>query len=162
QETAKVFAFAPPKPVMIESGKQTHADVELVGGATAKGVVVDEQGKPVPHVYVRMVEPSGDLGESATDAEGRFECTTMAGNGDYRVPVYPSPAAQIAFKPATGEQEVVPIKDGNTHVTGLEIAIKYEQLAIAGRIVDDTGAPVSDVHVEAIGTVQGGGGSNGM
>jgi hypothetical protein len=162
QETAKVFAFAPPKPVMIEAGKQAHADVELVGGATAKGVVVDEQGKPVPHVYVRMIEPQGDIGESATDAEGRFECTTMAGHGDYRVSVYPSPAAQIAFKPAKGEQEVVPVKDGNTHVTGLEIAIKYEQLAIAGRIVDDTGAPVSDVHVEAIGTVQGGGGSNGM
>jgi RNA polymerase sigma factor (sigma-70 family) len=163
QETAKVFAFAPPKPVMIEAGKHAHADVELVGGATAKGVVVDEQGKPVPHVYVRMIAPTtGDLGESATDDEGRFECTTMAGDGDYRISVYPSPAAQIAFKPAKGEQEVVAIKDGNTHVTSLEIAIKYEQLAIAGRIVDDTGAPVSDVHVEALGTVQGGGGANGM
>ena len=162
QEMTKVFAFAPPKPVQIAARQVNHADIDLTGGATAKGVVVDEQGNPVPHVYVRMVEQGGDLGESATDAEGKFECTTMAGGGDYRVSVYPSPAGQIAFKPAKGEQEVVPIKDGNTNVTGLTIAIKYEQLSIAGRIVDDTGAPVSDVHVEAIGTQQGGGGANGM
>src|SRR5262249_9119448 len=37
-------------------------------------------------------------------------------------------------------------------------AIKYERMAIAGNVVDDTGAAVADVHVEAISTgrMQGG------
>ena len=40
-------------------------------------------------------------------------------------------------------------KDGV--VTGVTLAIKNERLAIRGTVVDDTGATVPDVHVEAIG-----------
>ena len=36
-------------------------------------------------------------------------------------------------------------------VTGIKLAIKYERLAIRGTVADDTGQPVADVHVEAIG-----------
>ena len=40
-------------------------------------------------------------------------------------------------------------KDGD--VTGIKLAIKYETFTISGTVVDDTGAPVADVHIEAIG-----------
>jgi hypothetical protein len=35
-------------------------------------------------------------------------------------------------------------------------------MSIAGRVLDDTGQPVADAHIEAIGTQQGGGGAAGM
>jgi hypothetical protein len=151
QELRTVFAFMPSKNLTIAAGVANTADIELSGGGEARGVVVDESGKAVPHVYVRMIEPNGDVGESMTDDKGQFHCMLMLG-GDYRVSVFPTPGAQAAFEPASGEHPVVNVADGNASTKGVRIAIKHEQMSISGRVVDDTGAIVADVHVEALGT----------
>ncbi|HUS30043.1 MAG TPA: sigma-70 family RNA polymerase sigma factor [Kofleriaceae bacterium] len=154
QVTAQAFgavnAFAPFTPVKLAGNAPTDHDIDLTGAAEVRGVVVDESGAPVPNVYVRLIEARGDLGESMTDAQGRFTCTSMLGNSDYRAAVFPSPGARVAFPPAI-DYPVLKIADGNTILDGVKIAIKNQRLSIAGHVIDAEGNPVSDVHVEAIG-----------
>ncbi|MGE0547840.1 MAG: sigma-70 family RNA polymerase sigma factor [Kofleriaceae bacterium] len=156
QVTAQVFgetnAFSPFTPVKIVAGTRTEHDIELTGGAEVHGTVIDDTGAPVPNVYIRLIDPKGDLGESMTDDKGAFACTSMLGGGDYRVAVFPSPGARTAFPPAAGDgYPAINIPDGNAVLRDVRVAIKNQRLSIAGRVVDDSGAPVADVHVEAIG-----------
>ncbi len=144
-------AFAPAAKVQIAPHAATEHDFDLTGAATVSGVVVDESGNPVPNVYVRLIEPKGDLGESMTDAKGAFKCTSMLGGADYRAAVFPSPGARTAFPPAGASYASFHLADGNAEITGAKIAIKHERKTITGRVVDDANQPVADVHVEAIG-----------
>jgi hypothetical protein len=149
-------AFARTQTVKITAGEDKQLDIDLDCAGEVKGIVVDESGKPVPGVYVRMMnDVDGDLGESMTDAQGQFDAASMFG-GDYQPSVYPSPMAGQPFAPATGDKlDLIKVpRDGV--VTGIKLAIKYEMLAIRGTVVDDAGAPVADVHIEAIGRGRGG------
>jgi hypothetical protein len=148
-------AFAQEKVVKVAAGEDKQVDIDLDCAGAVRGTVVDESGKPVPGVYVRMFNDEGDLGESMTNAKGEFDAGSMSG-GDYQPAVYPSPMAGQPFMPATGDR-LDPIKvprDGTA--TGIKLAIKYETFTINGTVVDDAGGPVADVHVEAIGRGKGG------
>lgn len=155
QVTAQAFgatnAFSPFTTVKLAPGKVTEHDIELTGGAEVHGVVVDQAGAPVPNVYVLLVDGRGDLGESMTDRQGEFACTSMLGGGDYRVSVYPSPGARHGFALVGGRNEAISIPNGDAVIKRVEIAIEHAPLAISGRVVDDKGVAVADVHVEAIG-----------
>lgn len=159
QGYAQVFgdapSFAPPAQIKLTQGGVTEYDWSLSGAAMISGTVVDEAGNPVPNVYVRYINPTGDLGESMTDGKGEFLCTSMLGGGEYRPAVFPSPGSRTAFPPA---RMYTPINlvDGEAHVKGVTIAIKNTRFAISGRVLDQTGQPVADVHVEAIGRGIGG------
>lgn len=132
----------------VTEGQQMSADVELDGGARVSGTVIDAAKRPVPGVFVRLVAPTGDEGWCMTDARGAFECSSMAGGADYTAGVHPSPDAGHPF---VSETRTVHLRDGDDVVTGLEIPIQLEALAIRGRVLDDTGAPVADCHVMAAG-----------
>lgn len=149
-------AFSRMRTVKITAGEDKQLDIDLDCAGEVKGTVVDEAGKPVAGVYVRMVnDVDADQGESMTDAQGQFDAASMSG-GDYQPSVYPSPMAGQAFAPATGDKlDLIKVpRDGVA--TGIRLAIKYEVLAIRGTVVDDAGAPVADVHIEAIGRGRGG------
>ncbi len=148
-------AFAPVQNVTIAPTGVTTFDFELSGAAMVQGTVVDETGLPVSNVYVRLIDPKGDIGESMTDAKGEFLCTSMLGGGDYRPAVFPSPGARTAFPPATAYTPIN-LADGDAFVRGIKIAIKNNRLAISGRVLDDAGRAVPDVHIEAIGRGFGG------
>jgi protocatechuate 3,4-dioxygenase beta subunit len=148
-------AFAPPQSIQIAPVGVTTHDFELSGAAMVQGTVVDEGGSPVPNVYVRLIDPKGDIGESMTDAKGEFLCTSMLGGGDYRPAVFPSPGARTAFPPATAYAPIN-LADGDAFVKGIKIAIKNNRLAIAGRVLDDAGHAIPDVHIEAFGRGFGG------
>jgi hypothetical protein len=160
QVTAQAFgstnAFSPFTKVSLTAGKVTEHDIDLNGGAEVHGHVVDGGGKPVPNVYVRLIDGRGDLGESMTDAAGAFECTSMLGGSEYRVAVFPSPGARIAFAAASGSHDSIQLATGDTVLKDVKIAIDHAPLAIAGRVVDDKGVAVADVHIEAIGMTPGG------
>jgi hypothetical protein len=142
-------AFMPIEHLKIAAGEDKLLDIELEFAGRVKGIVVDESGKPVPAVYVRLFNDQGDLGQSMTNAKGEFDAGSMSG-GEYRASVYPSPMAGQPFESAAGDQFLVKVpKDGT--VTGVKLAIKYETFTISGTVLDDTGGPVADVHIEAIG-----------
>jgi PDZ domain-containing protein/carboxypeptidase family protein len=150
-EMSNILAWAN-KNVTLASGETKRVDMELAAGGRVRGVVVDESGTAVPGVYVLLDNSAiGDMGESMTDGAGAFECATMVG-GEYTVAVYASPAGGTPFPPVVGERHpTITLKDGNDEITGVRIAIKHDTLSIKGHVLDDTGAPVADVHVEAFG-----------
>ena len=147
-------AVADDKLVTLAAGDDQTLDIELEHGARVTGTIVDQDGRPVPDVYMRLMPVGGREGarggESMTDASGAFDCGSVPG-GDYLPEVYPAPLPARAFAAADGARPDpihVP-RDGV--VTGVRVAIKYERVAIRGRVVDDLGAEVPDVHVQAIG-----------
>lgn len=153
QGTGAIAAFAPFQKVTTVAGRSTQYDVELTGAAEVRGTVVDTAGNPVPNVYVFLNEPKlGDLGESMTDANGAFRCTSMLGGGSYRVAVTPSPGARVPFKLAPGSPTEIAVADGDTILNNITLSIVHERVSIAGRVIDEGGNPVADVHVEAIGS----------
>ncbi len=143
------MAFAPVDNIKVAAGEDKLVDIELKFAGRVKGVVVDESGKPVPMVYVRLFNPEGDMGESITNAKGEFDAGSMSG-GDYRASVYPSPMAGQPFEPAAGDEFIIKVPADGA-VTGVKLAIKYETFTISGTVADDAGGPVADVHIEAIG-----------
>jgi RNA polymerase sigma-70 factor (ECF subfamily) len=147
-------AFANMRPLQVTAGQEQTVDFTLDWSGEVKGTVVDETGKPVVGVYVRMDidDPdSDDQCEAMSDGTGQFDCPMLTG-GRYRPTVAPSPGARQPFAAADGERlpTIDVPKDGVA--SGVKLAIKYERMAIAGNVVDDTGAIVADVHVEAIST----------
>jgi RNA polymerase sigma-70 factor (ECF subfamily) len=147
-------AFAEMRTVQVAAGEEKTVDFKLDLSGEVKGIVVDEAGKPVPSVYVRMdIDEAGndDQCEAMTDGTGQFDCPMLIG-GTYRPTIAPSPGARQPFAAADGERlpAIDVPKDGVA--AGVKLAIKYERLAIRGNVVDDTGAVVADVHVEAIST----------
>jgi RNA polymerase sigma-70 factor (ECF subfamily) len=139
------------KPVHLAAGEEQTHDVDLDLAGEVQGTVVDESGKPVAGAYVRMDDTDHtDHCEAITGSGGDFDCPMLAG-GEYIATVAPSASTGQAFAPAVGDKfgTITVPKDGV--VTGVTLAIKNERLAIRGTVVDDTGAPVPDVHVEAIG-----------
>jgi len=144
-------AFATPRPVHLAAGEDRTEDIELDLAGEVLGTVVDAGGKTVAGVYVRMDLADGtDHCEAMTDDSGDFDCSMLAG-GEYSPKVAPTPSAGQELAPAEGDKlaTITVPKDGA--VTGVRLAIKNEQLSIRGTVVDDTGAAVPDVHVEAIG-----------
>src|SRR6185503_15130345 len=105
------------------AGEDKQLDIELDSAGEVKGTVLDEAGKPVPGVYVRLINDEGDLGESMTDATGQFDAGSMSG-GDYQPTVYPSPMTGQPFEPTTGDRlpTIKVPKDGV--VTGIKLAVK--------------------------------------
>lgn len=144
----KAFSF---RPIEMHAGEDKTMDIELDSAGEVTGVVVNEAGAPVPGVYMRLDRTDGtmDMCESITDANGQFDCSLLIG-GEYGASVTPSAGARQGFSPARGGR-FKPIQvpqDGV--VSGVQLAIKDERLAIRGTVVDDTGAPMSDVHVMAM------------
>jgi hypothetical protein len=143
-------SFANPTPISITSSDDKTVDIELDLSGEVRGTVVDQAGTPVPGVYMRLDldDNSGDMCESMTDAKGQFDCAMLVG-GEYRATVTPGPEVRHGFAPASGDHLGTIQVPSNKVLSGVVLAIKDERLAIRGSVVDDTGAPLADVHIEA-------------
>jgi len=137
------------KLVTLAAGENQTLDIELEHGGRATGIVVDQDGGPVPNVYVHLVPMRGERGgESMTDEHGAFDCGGIP-EGDYVAGVQPSAGPVRAFAPATGERLAVIHVPRDGVVTGIKLPIRHQRLAIRGKVVDDLGSELSDVHVQA-------------
>jgi protocatechuate 3,4-dioxygenase beta subunit len=148
----EVLAFTLGTKVQVAEGETKEVDLELDQAGTIAGTVVDREGSPVKGVFVRWVhEQTGDVGRSITDAQGRYRCGAMTGGGRYRAAVTPSiDLWQSPYPTATGAPyPVVELEDASTVIENIELAIDRPDLAIKGRVIDDTGAPVADAIVKA-------------
>jgi hypothetical protein len=126
-------------------GETREHDIELAWGGTIAGHVVDGRGAPVEGVTVWF--RAGMASHCVTDASGAFACGNLAGD-TYAVTVFPSNGAANAFRfletPAKLE-----LRDGDARIDGVRLVIEPTLRAIAGRVVDAAGVPVTDVTVQA-------------
>jgi protocatechuate 3,4-dioxygenase beta subunit len=144
-------AFKLPVQVTVAAGEQKTLDLELDLAAEIAGTVVDAGGKPVEGAFVRWTHTTTqDEGRGSTDANGRYRCRAMQGDGTYKARVFPTPAAQRPYPPAPGTTYPdVAVADGATKIEGITLAIDRQSMSIAGVVVDATGAPVVDAQVKA-------------
>ncbi len=147
-------AFVMGKPVRVAAEVDTALDLAIDSAARVQGEVVDAAGAPVAGVFVVLtaIDRSGDECQAMTDSFGAFDCGALAGGGEYAVAVDPSPATRQGLEPVGGGTlSPIVVPDGDGVVTGVRLAIKNERVAITGRVVDASGAPIADVEVAAVG-----------
>ncbi len=145
------------KDIELERGETVEVTVDMVYGAAISGVVVDQDGAPVPAVTV-MFQHGGtdDVGFATTSTDGSFRAAQMSGGGAYRVTVRSRDAPSGAMRPASGRDfPPVILADGTSEVTGVVLAVRLDRLSIAGRVVDESGVPVADARVAAVMTQSG-------
>ncbi len=147
-ESLPLGAYANRADVEIASGSRQHLDLELDTYASVSGLVVDERAAPVAGAYVAM-SMDGDHGAAMTDDAGHFVITALSGGLSYHVAVYPTGEGAKPYPPARGESlPRIEVANGQSVVTGIVLAVRTERGSIRGRVVDDTGAPISDARVK--------------
>lgn len=128
-------------------GETREHDIDLAWGGTLAGHVVDGDGAPVTGAIVWF---NGDMASScSTDATGAFACGALRG-GKYSPTVYPGSGASSAFRFLEPPPDVE-LRDGDARTDGIRLIVAPTLLAITGKVIDGSGAPVSDVAVKAFG-----------
>lgn len=116
--------------------------------ASASGVVVDQNGKPLAGVHLRLVTGDFDSGGgvqavygATSDAAGQFSLEGL------KAGLYLEMAERTGYiQQSSGPLPMLPLKPGQ-QLTGHKIVMAARAL-IAGRVVDEFGDPVQGVHVE--------------
>jgi protocatechuate 3,4-dioxygenase beta subunit len=144
----------PAEPVAVTLGEAADVDgVRLVLSASGRlvGIVRDENGEPMPGVDVQanpLATGWRSQNSARTGDDGRFEIARLEA-GSYRV------QAQLEWTsmraPGTTDDdiqgEVVEIVAGDE--AEVELIVESRALSIRGRVVDSSGAPVSDAFIDA-------------
>jgi len=145
----EVGAFSGATEVMLAAAEhKENVDIDVPYGASISGKVVDQDDKPLANVHVRFLQPSGDLGEAETGADGSFLCHSMMGDATYEPAVFPTRALQLAF-PWASDAPAIRLADGDAHVAGVKLAVRVVRRGIHGTVIDGAGAVVADAHVRA-------------
>jgi RNA polymerase sigma factor (sigma-70 family) len=135
--------------VTLRDGETLDHDIELAYGAKITGTVVDASGAPVPEVSVRFLYTSGEQCRSTTDTNGAFACGSLVGGRTYTPEVVANDDATRPF-PFVAPAAAIELGE-DAEVTGVRLAIDPHTTALAGTVMDDTGAPAVDVRVSARG-----------
>lgn len=131
--------------------RRQDLELDLDHSASISGVVVDENDSPLPGLHVACTQVGGsDSGDAMTAADGSFTVGMLAGSGDYRVEVRRAPDSAIKLLPANGGAPLVRVEQPDSVITGVLVAIRLEDEAIAGKVVDEHGSGVSDAKVIAV------------
>lgn len=137
------FAFARSAPFDLAPGRAVDVVLELTGGGTVLGVVVDERDAPVVgakltvEVDPRVMGFGGDEArETKTDAAGSFELAAVrAGKSKLQIECDGYLAERVDFEIAEGER-----REGVRYVLS-------HGARIAGRVNRPDGTPVADARV---------------
>lgn len=151
-QSQRVGAFTQgPQVTLGDAEAKTGVEVEMELAGSIAGVVVDQSDAPVAGVHLRFSLLNGqDFGEATTAEDGTFRASALSGGGDYVYEIRPTAGSAIALRSVDGKRFApITVKDGNTQVTGVRIKIRYERLAISGRVVTSSGEGAPDVSVSA-------------
>jgi len=149
-ESKRLGAFTTGARLELGAGeRRTGVELVLDLAGSIEGRVTDQRGAPVDGLVLDFSLLRGsDVGTATTDQTGRFKVGALSGGGDYVVRVR-APSGVFTYEPADGKRfRPIAVRDGQTHVTGVELAIRVERLAIAGRVTGSKG-PVADAVVTA-------------
>jgi hypothetical protein len=151
-ESKRVGAFTKgPEIDLAAREAKTGVEIEMELAGSIAGVVFDQADAPVAGVHVRFALLGGqDFGEATTGDDGAFKATALSGGGEYAFELRATSSSAIVLKPAGGKRFTpIAVKDGNTQITGVRIKIRYDRLAISGRVLTSAGAGAPDVSVTA-------------
>lgn len=149
-EDTRIGAFGGvPETVQLGRGETKEVTIDITFAASIAGRVIDQNGSAVAGVTVVFRHTSSDdAGQATTDVDGNYRAATMTGGGNYQPAVMRNVLTSTRMQPAGGEPfPVIALADGTSAVTGVVLAVQIDHLVIAGKVVDDDGAPVADVRV---------------
>ena len=124
-------------------------DLEISFVASVSGTVVDQAGVPIARATIELENAElGDVGTATSHDDGTFHATMMSGGkGMY--------AAKVTVAghelPPIGTAVSVAVPGAQSAITGVRIAVTLDRTKLAGRVIDDRGAPVPDASIEARG-----------
>ena len=138
-------------PVTVKDRAVTGVTITMKEGGTYAGTVVTADGKPVPFATVRIAGKGADAWravpprQATTDNAGAFELRGLA-----RVPL------QARAESDTAASKVTDV-DLSTNATVRDAKLVLDVTGrITGTVVDETGAPVAEVQVNAFPDILGG------
>jgi protocatechuate 3,4-dioxygenase beta subunit len=122
-------------------GTRPHRDVVLKVAVAAQivGTVVDATGAPVAGATVIAGREAADTFQAATDASGRFELLGVPGGG-YDVLAHTGRDASPVMRVNVALNERV------------DVRLITQPAGIGGVVVDSSGAPIAEAHVQAMPT----------
>jgi hypothetical protein len=130
--------------VKVTRGETANLDIQLAFAGAICGRVVDQNGKGISGVEVRVAErATGDFGKDTTADDGAF-CTRLLTGGTYGVAVFAGP------RPLEPVAPLAPIVLGPKETKTLTIAVTAPTLTISGTVSDPNGAPVVDATVRLL------------
>jgi len=144
-------SFGGPSTVHISNGQTADVTIDITYSAAISGRVVDQNGAPVPGVTVAFHNTkSDDGGQGVTSIDGTFRAPSLTGGGEYRPTVTLSLTSTTKLRPSSGDVfPLVTVTDRDSEVTGVVLTVQVDHLTIAGKVVDNNGAPMPDVRVVA-------------
>jgi hypothetical protein len=123
-------------------GDTATLDIDLNNDSQVCGRVVDGDGSALRGIEVRLVDPTNsDQGGDVSNATGAF-CIRYLAKGGHQLAAYSNGQSLEVSSP----KGLVPIGAGRSDIV---VVTQAATLAIAGTIVDPSGAPVADVVVRA-------------
>jgi hypothetical protein len=149
-ESKRVGAFTPGPVVTVANGDhRTGVEVEMSLAGSIAGTVVDQAGAPVAGAHLRFSLINGeDFGETTTADDGTFKAAALSGGGDYIFEVRGTSDSKLKLRPANATRFTpITVRDGDSHVTGVQIKVQFDRLTIRGRVVASDGSGVPDVPV---------------
>ncbi len=146
--STRVGAFARGPTFELAKGEHKAVEIELDQAGSIAGTVVDQHGAPVGGAMLEFSLLRGiNFGAATTAEDGSFLVRALSG-GEYGYVV--KSGDRLTYPPLEGKRfPPIVVRDGKTHITGVRIAIRYERLAITGRVVSSKHEPIPDVVVRA-------------
>jgi len=143
-------------PITVADRPVANAEIVMHAGGVIAGKVVDATHKAVPFATVRVAGNSqqfwqGEARQTTSDQQGSFELRGLARAKLQARAESDTAASKIADADLTDKPRL----------DGLELVLDVEG-SIAGTVVDDKGAPVAEVQVNAFPDFLGGASTDGL
>lgn len=122
---------------VVKSGGAARVAIELTPPRVLTGAVHDPSGAPASNVRIDL-HPAGVSDETRTDEDGRFQLTWNA-----RRPGRGPSATCVVARDWTRRLAAVSVIDSTATHVNLHLA---PSLTLAGRVIDENGAPIPDAR----------------
>jgi len=144
-----------PESVAVQAGRTTSLEIPLVPSVIVRGSVrVKDTGKPVSGAQIHIRYGVGRQGAMAvSDAQGNYTARVLPGRIGLQVIFMPEPYALLSEGAArvTDDRSFEVPKDAKEFdLPPIEAGLAGPTKSIPGRVVDQQGQPVGNIHISAV------------